>query len=126
MIMKIAVAYKNGDVFQHFGKTEFFKIYEVTDNKIINSYVIDNNNITHCALIDYLKELNIDALICGGLGYGAVSKIKALNIKLYAGVSGSSDKAVEDLLNNRLDFDNSHTCEEENLHTCHDDVKPII
>lgn len=124
--MKIAVTYKNGNVFQHFGKTEYFKIYEIKDNKIINSYVIDNNNISHCALIDYLKELNIDILICGGLGYGAVSKLSELNIKLYAGVSGSADKAVDDLLENKLDFDNSHTCEEEHLHTCHDNIKSII
>ena len=82
--------------------------------------------LNKAALIDYLKELNIDILICGGLGYGAVSKLNALNIKLYAGVSGPSDKAVDDLLENKLDFDNSHTCEEEHLHTCHDDLKPII
>ena len=80
MIMKIAVAYKNGDVFQHFGKTENFKIYEIENNKIIKSYVISNNGITHCALINYLKELNVDTLICGGLGYGAISKLNELNL----------------------------------------------
>ena len=126
MIMKIAVTYLNGDVFQHFGKTENFKIYEIENNKIIKSYVISNNGITHCALINYLKELNVDTLICGGLGYGAISKLNELNIKLYAGVTGSSDKAVDDLLENKLEFDNSHTCEEENLHSCHSDIEPLI
>lgn len=126
MIMKIAVTYLNGDVFQHFGKTENFKIYEIENNKIKKSYVISNNGITHCALINYLKELNVDTLICGGLGYGAISKLNELNIKLYAGVTGSSDKAVDDLLENKLEFDNSHTCEEENLHSCHSDIKPLI
>ncbi|MCR5461776.1 MAG: NifB/NifX family molybdenum-iron cluster-binding protein [bacterium] len=124
--MKIAVTYDKGNVFQHFGKTESFKIYEIENNKIIKSYIISNNGITHCALINYLKDNNIDALICGGLGYGAVSKLNELNIKLYAGVSGSADDAVNDLLNNRLDYDNSHTCEDEHLHTCHSDVKPLI
>lgn len=38
--MKIAVTYDNGEVFQHFGKTENFKVYEVEDNKIISSEVI--------------------------------------------------------------------------------------
>lgn len=126
MIMKIAVTYLNGNVFQHFGKTENFKIYEIENKKIIKSYVIGNNGITHCALIDYLKKINVDTLICGGLGYGAVSKLKELNIKLYAGVTGSSDKAVDDLLENKLKFDNSHTCEEENIHSCHNDINPII
>lgn len=124
--MKIAVTYLKGNVFQHFGKTEYFKIYEVENNEIIKSYVIDNNGITHCALIDYLKENNVDTLICGGLGYGAVSKLNELNIKLYAGVSGFADDAVKKLLNGSLDYDNSHTCEDEHLHTCHSDIKPLI
>lgn len=124
--MKIAVTFDRGDVFQHFGKTEHFKIYEIEDNKIKDSYIISNNGITHCALIDYLKENEIDALICGGLGYGAVSKLNDLNINLYAGVSGSCDKAVKDLLDNKLEYDNSHTCEDEHLHACHSDVKPLI
>ena len=124
--MKIAVTYLKGNVFQHFGKTEYFNIYEVENNEIIKSYVIDNNGITHCALIDYLKENNVDTLICGGLGYGAVSKLNELNIKLYAGVSGFADDAVKKLLNGSLEYDNSHTCEDEHLHTCHSDIKPLI
>ena len=124
--MKIAVTYEKGNVFQHFGKTTQFKIYEISNNEIKNTYIIGNNDITHCALIDYLKSLNIDILICGGLGYGAVSKLNELRIKLYAGVSGSADDAVNDLLENHLNYDNDHTCEEEHLHTCHDDIKPIM
>ncbi len=124
--MKIAVTYEKGNVFQHFGKTKEFKIYEIEDNRVVNSFIISNNNITHCALIDYLKDNNVDVLICGGLGYGAVSKLNELGIKLYAGVSGNADEKINDLLNNRLDYDNSHTCEDEHLHTCHDDIKPLI
>ena len=124
--MKIAVTYDKGNVFQHFGKTKNFKIYEIENKKIIKSYIISNNGITHCALIDYLKENNIDTLICGGLGYGAVSKLNELKINLYAGVSGSADGAVDDLLNDKLDYDNSHTCEDEHLHTCHSDIEPLI
>ena len=32
--MKIAVTYDNGNIFQHFGKTENFKVYEVEDNQV--------------------------------------------------------------------------------------------
>lgn len=124
--MKIAVCYEKGLVFQHFGKTKEFKIYEVENNKIINSYIITNNGITHCALIDYLKNNNVDILICGGLGYGAISKLNELKIKLYAGVSGYADEKVEDLLNNKLEYDNEHTCEDEHLHTCHSDINPLV
>ena len=124
--MKIAVTYDRGNVFQHFGKTQFFKIYEIENNEIKKAEVVSNNGITHCALIDYLKELKVDALICGGLGYGAISKLESLGIKLYAGVSGLADKAIDDLLNNSLNYDNSKSCEEENLHSCHDDISPLI
>ena len=124
--MKIAVCYEKQMVFQHFGKTKEFKIYEIENNEIKNSYIISNNGITHCALIDYLKENKVDVLICGGLGYGAVSKLNDLGIKLYAGVNGYADDKVLDLLNNRLDYDNEHTCEDEHIHSCKDDVKPLI
>ncbi|MBR1537090.1 MAG: dinitrogenase iron-molybdenum cofactor biosynthesis protein, partial [Treponema sp.] len=42
--MKIAATYEKdtGNVFQHFGKTQFFKIYEIEDGKIVSSEVIDN------------------------------------------------------------------------------------
>lgn len=32
--MKIAVTYENGMIFQHFGHTEQFKIYEVAENAV--------------------------------------------------------------------------------------------
>ena len=34
--MKIAVTYDNGEVFQHFGHTEQFKVYEVEAGKVVN------------------------------------------------------------------------------------------
>ena len=38
--MKIAVTYDNGNVFQHFGKTENFKVYEVEAEKVVSSEII--------------------------------------------------------------------------------------
>ena len=45
--MKIAVTYDNGNIFQHFGKTEFFKVYEVENNQVISSEVISSNGAGH-------------------------------------------------------------------------------
>ena len=39
--MRIAVTYDNGAVFQHFGHTEQFKLYDVEDGKIVSSEVVD-------------------------------------------------------------------------------------
>ena len=38
--MKIAVTYENGEIFQHFGHTAEFKIYEVADGKVVNAEVL--------------------------------------------------------------------------------------
>ena len=93
--MKIAVTYENGQIFQHFGHTEQFKIYEIEDNTIISSQVIDTNGQGHGALAGLLKTLGADVLICGGIGGGAQMALADAGIKLYGGVSGSCDAAVE-------------------------------
>ena len=41
--MKIAVTYDNGEVFQHFGHTEEFKVYEVEDGKVVSSQVVGSD-----------------------------------------------------------------------------------
>ena len=69
--MKIAVTYDNGEIFQHFGKTESFKVYEVEDNKIVSSEVIGSNGTGHGALAGLLAEQGVNVLICGGIGGGA-------------------------------------------------------
>ena len=53
--MKIAVTYENGKVFQHFGKTETFKVYEVEEGKVISSEVIGSNGEGHGALAGVLE-----------------------------------------------------------------------
>ena len=40
--MKIAVTYENGQIFQHFGHTEQFKLYEVTDGKIVHAEIVEH------------------------------------------------------------------------------------
>ena len=73
--MKIAATYENGSIFQHFGRTESFKVYEVEDGKIVSSEVIGSNGIGHGALAGLLAQQDIQVLICGGLGGGAYSAL---------------------------------------------------
>ena len=100
--MKIAVAYDNGEVFQHFGRTETFKVYEVDDHKVISSQVISSNGVGHGALAGLLAEQGIDVLICGGIGGGAQAALEDAGVQLCAGAQGDADKAVEDYLNGQL------------------------
>ena len=100
--MKIAVTYDNGNIFQHFGKTEFFKVYEVEDNKVVSGEVMGSNGTGHGALAGLLAEQDVDVLICGGIGGGAQAALQEAGIELYAGASGDADEAVETYLRGEL------------------------
>jgi FKBP-type peptidyl-prolyl cis-trans isomerase 2/predicted Fe-Mo cluster-binding NifX family protein len=100
--MKIAVTYENGTVFQHFGKTEYFKVYEITEGKVTSSEILPSNGTGHGALAGMLAEQNIDVLICGGIGGGAQEALAEAGITLCAGAQGDADQAVEAYLNGDL------------------------
>ena len=108
--MKIAVTYENGEVFQHFGHTEAFKIYEVEGGRIAGGSVVQTDGSGHGALAGFLSERGVDALICGGIGGGARAALAEAGIELYAGVSGSADDAVEALLKGTLEYGSEATC----------------
>lgn len=100
--MKIAATYDNGNIFQHFGKTEFFKVYEVEDNKVISSEVISSNGTGHGALAGLLADQGISVLICGGIGGGAQAALAKAGIELCSGAQGDADTAVDAYLKGEL------------------------
>ena len=86
--MKIAVTYENGQVFQHFGHTAQFKIYEAQEGRVASSQVVDTNGSGHGALAGFLQAQGVDTLICGGIGGGAKTALAQAGIQLYGGVTG--------------------------------------
>ena len=102
--MKIAVPYSDGQVFQHFGKSEQFKIYDTIDDEIISSEIVDTSGSGHSALADFLKEKGAGVLICGGIGVGAVTALQNAGIQILGGAEGEADKCVEEFLGGRLHF----------------------
>ena len=117
--MRIAVTYANGQIFQHFGKTEQFKIYDIDNQEVIVSLLYANGS-GHGALAGLLAQHNVDVLICGGIGGGAINAIKAAGITVCAGVSGNADNAVIMYMNETLqasDISNCHHHDDE--HSCH-------
>ena len=133
--MKIAVTYDNGQVFQHFGHSAQFKLYEVSGGMILNTAVVDTNGSGHGALAGFLKQNGVDTLIWGGIGGGAQAALAQAGIRLYGGVSGAADAAVLALLAGKLGYDpdvhcthhdeahgeGSHTCGSHGCgnHSCH-------
>ncbi len=119
--MRIAVTYENGQIFQHFGHTAEFKLYDIADGKITQVQVVSTNGSGHGALAGFLAANGVDVLICGGIGGGAQNALAQAGIKLFGGVSGSVDDAVNSLLNGTLglnpDVQCSHHAHGEG-HTC--------
>lgn len=120
--MKIAVTYDNGEVFQHFGRTENFKVYEVENNQVVSSEVIGSNGTGHGALAGLLAGEGIDVLICGGIGGGAQAALTEAGIELVAGASGNTDEAVGAYLRGELISTGAncdhHDHEHEEGHSC--------
>lgn len=114
--MKIGVTYENGQIFQHFGHTAQFKIYDVEDGKVVASEVVDTNGSGHGALAGFLLENQVDVLICGGIGGGAQMALAQAGIKLYGGVAGDADAAVDALLKDELAFNPNVQCSHHGNH----------
>ena len=93
--MRIAVTFENGKIFQHFGHTEQFKLYDVEDGKVV---------------------AKADVLICGGIGMGAQMALADAGIKLYAGVQGSADDAAKALAEGTLEYDPDAHCDHHGHH----------
>jgi len=117
--MRIAVTYENGEIFQHFGHTEQFKLYDIENSQVVRSQIVDTNGQGHGALAGFLTEAGADVLICGGIGGGAQSALATAGIKLYGGVSGAADEAVEAYLAGKLDYNPDVRCSHhEHEHSC--------
>lgn len=108
--MRIAVTYENGQIFQHFGHTEAFKIYDVEKGVITDVGVIHTNGSGHGALAGFLAQLKANVVICGGIGGGAQAALAQEGIAVFAGVSGSTDDAVQSFLSGELLFAQGATC----------------
>ena len=111
IIMRIAVTYENGQIFQHFGHTAQFKIYDVANGEIVRAEVVDTNGSGHGALAGFLMQLGVDALICGGIGGGAQMALAEVGIRLFGGVSGDADAAVNALIAGNLGYNPDLHCD---------------
>lgn len=108
--MVISVAYENGEVSQHFGNCEQYKIFEVWDGVIADSAIVTAIGSGHDQRATFLNDYNTDVLICGGIGEGARDALSSSGIKIYAGVRGDADSAVSSFLSGSLKYDPEASC----------------
>ena len=115
-IMKIATTYDNGQIFQHFGHCAVFKLYETEGGEVISTKLIDANGSGHSMLAGMLMMNGVDALICGGIGGGAQTALARFGIKVYGGVQGDADEAVQALLKGELNYNPDARCSHHDSH----------
>ena len=116
--MKVAVTFDKGRVFQHFGKTKEFKIYEIKDNKVTDFYYITINSGGCASIVPILKANGVNALICGGLGEGAYNNLIASNIIVLSGVEGEVDDVIGEFINETLKYDEKPNCHHDDDGDC--------
>ena len=110
--MKIAVAYENGQVFQHFGQSPSFKIYSIEQGAVVGSSIVVPERDMHCAMGGWLAQNGVEALICGGIGQGAINALGSGGMQVCNGVQGDADNAVQAFISGSLSFDPHARCQE--------------
>lgn len=117
--MRIGVTYENGEIFQHFGHTEQFKLYDVENGEIKQTQVVDTNGQGHGALSSFLTNAGVEVLICGRIGGGAQTALAVAGIQLFGGVSGNADEAVKNYIAGNLNYNPEvHCTHHEHEHSC--------
>ena len=117
--MKIAIPYENGEIFQHFGHTERFEIFDVENGAIVKSEIIETAGQGHGALAAFLYEQGVRVLICGGIGGGAQAALSTVRIAVFGGVTGKTRDAAEAYITGGLEYDPSVRCtHHEGGHSC--------
>lgn len=111
-LMRVAVAFEDGEIFQHFGKTETFKVYDIDNDEITSTQLVNTQGTGgHGALAGFLKDNDVDVLLCGGIGGGAQNALAEAGIELYGGLTGSADEAVASLVEGTLEKSDLASCD---------------
>lgn len=99
----IAVPVENDRIFQHFGKSTKFRIYEIVGNAVRKSETLDTGGIGHEELALWLLTHGVNAVICGNIGPGSQGALMAAGIVALAGVDDAADDAIAKLLDGTLE-----------------------
>lgn len=120
--MKIAIPTKEDNVDDHFGHCSFFTIYTIDNGKLVSKTTMNSPQGCGCKsnLTELLKAQNVNLLLAGNMGEGAVNKIKKANIDVIRGCSGTTDTVIQHYLKGVI-FDSGLTCvhhSSSDSHTC--------
>ncbi|MBU5484620.1 NifB/NifX family molybdenum-iron cluster-binding protein [Clostridium sp. MSJ-11] len=120
--MKVCIPVKENKgldsvAFNHFGSAPFFLIYDLEKEEV---KVIENGDLHHehgmCQPLKAIGGEDIDAILVGGIGAGALMKLSNQGIKVYKVSKDTLAQNIELLKRNELpEFSANHSC---NHHGC--------
>lgn len=110
-VMRIAVSYEEGNVFEHVGDTETFKVYDVEGEKVVKTELLRSKGTGRDMVIDFATEHKVEVLICGRICSGAKDALSECGVKTFGCVSGSADEAVEAYIKGTLEDSGTSVCE---------------
>ena len=111
--MIIAIPYnpEDGTVFLHTGRTECFRLYEIEDNKVVRSYLVPTNGLSHHYLVVPLMEHHVDFVLAGHFGQGMKDAMNAKGIAIFGGVAGNTDDIIRAYLEGTLEVSEEPLCQ---------------
>jgi predicted Fe-Mo cluster-binding NifX family protein len=100
------------EVYGHFGSAAMFI---VVDTETSQMSVINNGDMHHvhgaCNPIKAINGRNVDAIVVGGIGARALSRLNQSGIRVYQAMASTVKENMEMLMNRHLpEFMPQHTC----------------
>ncbi|QHQ60569.1 P-loop NTPase [Anaerocolumna sedimenticola] len=124
--IKIAVTVdENNDVFQHFGKSDKFNLYEIRGEELISKTTLNSNGSGHSELVTLLTDQKVNVLICGGIGMGAMEGLMDAGILVVPGAKGDADVVTAAYLDGSLAESTEPNCDhhDHNEEACSSECK---
>ena len=104
--------------YNHFGSAPLFLVFDTENNEITS---ISNGDLNHehglCQPIKALSGTSVNAIVVGGIGQGAISKLNAMGIKVFRANSGNLSQNLDLFKTGQLkELDLASACTD---HSCH-------
>ena len=96
--MRIAVPYEDGNISDHFGRTETFKLYDTEGQDIQDTQLVKTEGRGHFYMVQFLTQHQVDLVLCQSMGNPSRNALKIAGITPELGWEGNADDAVKEYL----------------------------
>jgi len=101
---------EDNNVFQHFGHCKKFALYTFSDGILMAKTFLETDGNGHDAMAGVLAEKGVKVLLCGGIGFGAMQALMAVDILVVPGLTGDIEVAVAGYLDGSLGTSTEPNC----------------